>query len=285
VNAAQRNATPVDPEDRQQHVLDVFLDAAIAGALAIRETGHGLLEIKSNGTPQAAADLASDAAISHILSDRLPGLPVVSEERSEQLPKNFARNPFILVDPIDGTREFLEGHPDHAICIALVEKRHPVASVILAPQQRKAWLAGSLAREITLDDNLLPVAGSMRTLRLNSHHTTPLSMVTSRSRPDPMAKRMFPHLPDESIRGVGAILKLVAIATGDACIFPTSNPSSEWDIAAGEALVLAAGGAMMGRNGKRLLYGRTRHHFIHEPYVAAGNRAMARLALAQWPIC
>jgi 3'(2'), 5'-bisphosphate nucleotidase len=271
--------------DPLQHVLDVFLEAAIAGARAIQAAGPTLLEIKSNGTPQAAADLASDAAIGGVLSRQLPTIPVISEESSHNPPRGFAEERFILVDPIDGTREFLEGHPDHAICIALIEKRHPVASVILAPQQRKAWLAGTTAHEIRLDDTLEPVAGSARLLRLTGRHVDPTSMVTSRSRPDPMARRMFPHLAEGSIRPVGAILKLVAIARGDACIFPTSNPSSEWDIAAGEALVRAAGGMMLGKNGRRLVYGRKSRKFIHDPYVAACNRAIMRKALAQWPAC
>jgi 3'(2'), 5'-bisphosphate nucleotidase len=285
LNAKGPETPAVSAQDPRQPVLDIFLEAAIVGALAIRSAGQGLLEVKSNGTPQAAADLASDAAIARVLSVRLPSHPVISEESIAKLPDGFAERPFILVDPIDGTREFLEGHPDHAICIALVENRHPVAGVILAPQQRKVWLAGSIAREIALDADLRPVPGSTRILRLSDGSVEPKSMVTSRSRPDPLAHRMFPHLAESSIRRVGAILKLVAIARGDACVFPTSNPSSEWDIAAGEALVLAAGGAMLGRNGKRLVYGRKRHKFIHEPYIAAANGAMVRKALAQWPIC
>ncbi len=273
------------PADLRQAVLDVLLEAAIAGALAMRSAGPVLLEVKSNGTPQAAADLASDAAIAHVLAARLPELPVISEESSRSLPRGFAAQPFILVDPIDGTREFLEGHPDHAVCLALVENRHPVAGVILAPQHRKAWLAGSMAREIVLDADLLPLPGPGRLMRLTDQRLDPETVVTSRSRPDPLARRLFPHLADSSIQRIGAILKLVAVARGDASVFPTSNPSSEWDIAAGEALVLAAGGTMLGRNGKRLVYGRRRRNFIHEPYIAAANRKMARKALAQWPIC
>jgi 3'(2'), 5'-bisphosphate nucleotidase len=272
-------------QDNWQPFLDIFLEAAIAGAEAMRQVGPVLLETKSNGTPQAAADLASDAAINVTLSRHLPEIPVVSEERSVTAPVGFAKPRFILIDPIDGTREFLEGHPDHAICIALIENRHPVAGIILAPQQRKAWLAGDIAQEVSLDDDLRPIKATYRRLMLASTHADPETMVTSRSRPDPLARRMFPHLADSSIRRVGAILKLVAIARGDACIFPTSNPSSEWDIAAGEALVRAAGGTMLGKNGKRLVYGRKRRNFIHEPYIAACNAEMARKALAQWPIC
>jgi 3'(2'), 5'-bisphosphate nucleotidase len=265
--------------------LGVFLDAAVAGARAMQAAGRGLIRIKGDGTPHAAADIASDQAIAEVLAARLKGLPVVSEESRSDLPKGFAEGTFILVDPLDGTREFLEGHPDHAVCIALIEQRRPMAGVILAPQRRKAWIAGEKAFEIALDADLELLPSSARPLTLDSDVEVPNRMVTSRSRPDPMARRMFPDLPEESIRRVGAVLKLVAIATGEACVFPTSNPSSEWDIAAGEALVRAAGGVMLGRNGKPLIYGRKSRGFVHEPYVAACNLKVARLALSQWPAC
>jgi 3'(2'), 5'-bisphosphate nucleotidase len=265
--------------------LGVFLKAAVAGARAMQTAGRGLIRIKGDGTPHAAADLASDAAIAEVLARGLKGVPVVSEESRRELPKGFAEGRFILVDPLDGTREFLEGHPDHAVCIALIERRHPVAGVILAPDRRKAWIAGQTAVELTLDADFSPQLSSVRSIRLLSQTETPNRMVTSRSRPDPMARRMFPDMPDEGVQRIGAVLKLVAIATGEACVFPTSNPSSEWDIAAGEALLRAAGGVMLGRNGKPLIYGRKSRGFLHEPYVAACNAAVARLALSQWPAC
>jgi 3'(2'), 5'-bisphosphate nucleotidase len=266
-------------------ILDTFLEAAIAGARAMQAIGRIMLTTKSDGTPHAAADLASDAAIKQVLSRRLASIPVVSEESSDTLPQGFAERLFILVDPLDGTREFLEGHADHAVCIALVERRRPVAGVILAPVHRKVWIAGHSATELDLGTDLQPIAGSARTLRLAVQTAQPLRMVTSRSRPDPMARRMFPEVAETNIHQIGAVLKLVAVAKGEACVFPTSNPSSEWDIAAGEALIRAAGGVMLGLNGKRLVYGRKSRRFLHEPYVAAANRGMAQQAIAQWSAC
>lgn len=269
--------------DRWSAVLATFLEAAAAGARAIAAAGPRLITFKPDGTPHAAADLASDAAIRAALGRGLPGLPLVSEEGARNLPKGFAKGRFVLIDPLDGTREFLEGHPDHAVCLALVEARRPVAGVILAPQRRKAWVAGETAAELTLDEDFRPIPGAGRRLRLDSAVDHPSRLVTSRSRPDPMARRMFPEIAEADVSRIGAALKLVAIAKGEACVFPTSNPSSEWDIAAGEALVRAAGGVMMGLDGRDLVYGRSSRRFLHEPYVAACNRAVARLAVAQWP--
>jgi 3'(2'), 5'-bisphosphate nucleotidase len=272
-----RKAAP----DRHAALLDALLEAAAAGARAIAATGTSLIRFKSDGTPSAAADLASDAAIRAVLARRLPDLPIVSEEGARDLPRGFAERPFLLVDPLDGTREFMEGHPDHAVCLALIEERRPVAGVILAPGRRKAWLAGERATELSLDEDLGVRPGGGRALRLRGD-APPHRMAVSRSRPDPLARRMFPEIAGAAVLPIGAALKLVAVATGEVCVFPTSNPSSEWDIAAGEALIRAAGGAMLGLDGRPLAYGRRGKRFLHEPYVAARSEAVARLAVDQW---
>ncbi len=268
--------------DARQDVLDLFLRAALAGARAMQAAGTGLISFKNDGTPHAAADLASDLAIRAALAEGRPDLPIVSEEGARALPDGFADRPFILVDPLDGTREFMEGHPDHAVCIALVEHRRPVAGVIAAPARRQAWLAGEEAFELALDESLEVVPGSARRLKLDGPAKAPRLMATSRSRPDPLARRLFPEIGESSLRRIGAVLKLVAIARGEACVFPTQNPSSEWDIAAGDALIRAAGGTMVGRDGKPLSYGNADRRFLNEPYVAACSQAVADLALRRW---
>lgn len=266
-------------------MLDALLSAAAAGARAIEAAGPALIQFKADGTPHAAADLASDSAIRKALAASFPGVPIVSEEGARDLPKGFSRHPFLLVDPLDGTREFMEGHPDHAVCIALIEKRRPAVGVILAPKRRLAWLAGEFATEVLLDPEFHPIAETERRLSLDRTVERPKRLAVSRSRPDIAARRMFPEIGDADVLPIGAVLKLVAVAKGEACVFPTQNPSSEWDIAAGEALVRAAGGVMVGLDGRPLTYGRIRRRFLHEPYVAARSAAVARLALAQWPAC
>jgi len=264
-----------------------MLEAAIAGARAIEGAGRGLIQFKADGTPHAAADMASDSAIRRSLAASPPAaglsaLPIVSEEGARDLPADLADHRFLLVDPLDGTREFMDGHPDHAVCIALVEDRRPVAGVILAPHRRLAWLAGDRAEEIALDPDLRPLPGRPRCLTLDPEVCAPRRLAASRSRPDPMARRIFPEIGDLDVLSIGAVLKLVAIARGEACVFPTRNPSSEWDIAAGEALLRAAGGDMVGLDGQPLVYGRAALRFLHEPYVAARSPAVAALALARW---
>jgi 3'(2'), 5'-bisphosphate nucleotidase len=262
--------------------LAALLSAALAGAralAAVQDRGHRL---KPDGTPQTEADLASDAAIRAVLAKELPGIAIVSEEDVGALPADFADRPFVLVDPLDGTREYMEGHPDHAVCIALIENRRPVLGVIVAPMMRLAWTAGADARVVRLSATLEP-EGPGETVHVAAHSQEAARLVTSRSRPDPFAAALMPAMPGATLRPLGAVLKLVAVASGEACLFPAGNPSSEWDIAAGEALVLAAGGCMLGIDGRPIRYGDAASRFLHPPYAAGATEEMVRSAIAQWP--
>lgn len=268
--------------DEDHPALPALVNAALAGARALRRAGTGAAILKPDGTPQTQADLASDAAVRATLAESLPQVPVVSEEAANDLPPDFADGPFILVDPLDGTREYIEGHPDHAVCVALVEVRRPVAAAIVAPALGRLWTAGWRAFEFTLSADLA-VTGPGRIVRARLSTEDGPRLVTSRSRPDPAGLALLDAWPGASIRPVGAVLKLVAVATGEACLFPAANPSSEWDIAAGDALVAAAGGVMLGLDGKPLTYGHAETAFRHPPYAAGATEALVRQALAQWP--
>jgi 3'(2'), 5'-bisphosphate nucleotidase len=259
-----------------------LLAAALEGARALTGADRRALVRKADGTPQTAADLASDAAIRAALHILMPGVAIVSEEHLAELPADFADRPFLLVDPLDGTREFMEGHPDHAVCVALIDQRRPVAGVIVAPMLRTAWTAGSAATEWSLSQELEPV-GSGRPVKIAPHSGRPGVLATSRSRPDPFAAALRPTWPEAAVRPIGAVLKLVAVAMGEVCLFPAGNPSSEWDIAAGEALVLAAGGSMLAAGGRSIRYGNAAGNFSHPPYAAGATEEMVRAALAQWP--
>jgi 3'(2'), 5'-bisphosphate nucleotidase len=273
--------SPASPALTGDQRLDALARAALRGARALRNAGSAGI-LKPDGTPQTMADLASDGAIRLSLAADLPGVAIVSEEGAKDLPDGFAERPFILVDPLDGTREYIEDHPDHAVCVALIEGRRPVAAAIAAPALRKLWTAGSEALEFDLAADLT-VPGGGRPVRARAALRGGLRLVTSRARPDPVALAMLETMPGASVRPVGAVLKLVAVATGDACLFPAGNPSSEWDIAAGEALVRAAGGAMLAVSGEPILYGDAASGFRHPPYAAGATEEIVRRALAQWP--
>jgi 3'(2'), 5'-bisphosphate nucleotidase len=258
-----------------------LLAAGLAGARAVRSAARGATVVKPDGTPQTAADLASDAAVRAALGESFPGVPVVSEEHLAELPSDFAKRPFLLVDPLDGTREYLDGHPDHAVCVALIVDRRPLAAAIAAPMLRRAWTAGRTASALELDADLRPV-GDAHGIAVSAGDVA-RTIVTSRARPDAPLADCMPREVGASVNPRGGVLKLVAVADGSACLFPTRNPSSEWDIAAGEALVRAAGGAMLGLDGRPLTYGHAERRFLNPPFVAGASEALVRAALAQWP--
>jgi 3'(2'), 5'-bisphosphate nucleotidase len=266
---------------RRDARLGPLLRAALAGARALVAAGARSHRVKQDGTPQTDADLASDAAIRAVLAKELPGLAIVSEEEVGELPADFADRPFVLVDPLDGTREYMEGHPDHAVCIAIIENRRPVLGAIVAPMVRRAWTAEADARVFRLSA-ALELEGPGEPVHVATQHLAAPRLVTSRSRPDPFAAALMPAMPGATLHPLGAVLKLVAVATGEACLFPAGNPSSEWDIAAGEALVLAAGGCMLGVDGRPILYGDAANRFRHPPYAAGSTEAMVRSAISQW---
>jgi 3'(2'), 5'-bisphosphate nucleotidase len=269
---------PSDPDA----VAALLLEAALAGARAVAAADRRATVTKADGTPQTVADLASDAAIRALLATAWPDMPIVSEEHWTDLPADFAERPFLLVDPLDGTREHLDGHPDHAVCLALIAGRRPVAAAIAAPALAMAWTAGSDARAWRLGPDLSP-ADAGRPIHAAAERTAARVLVTSRSRPDHGLAAAMPRLADSVVQPRGGVLKLVALAEGAACLFPARNPSSEWDIAAGEALLRAAGGEMLGLDGKPLSYGHRERGFLNQPYVAGATAKLVRAALAQWP--
>jgi 3'(2'), 5'-bisphosphate nucleotidase len=262
----------------------LFEAAAAGGRALLNASGHPVL-IKTDGSPVTAADLASDHAIRESLARRFPMIPSVSEEASAGFREEAALAPFFLIDPMDGTKEFIAGSPDFAVCVALIVKRRPVAGVIVAPAAGTACMAAGDASCFTLDNALACREKSARILKLTGAAPEKLTLVTSRSHGDDRSLRLVRHFPDCAHRTMGAAVKFMAVARGEADLYPRGTGSMEWDTAAGEALVLAAGGAMLGEDGKPMFYGKTTEGFRNAPFIAGRSKALVRQALAQWAAC
>jgi 3'(2'), 5'-bisphosphate nucleotidase len=270
---------------------EVFFVAASAGGRALLEAPANAIETKSDGSPVTRADLASDAAIRVILSHHFPDWPIISEEHEAELPQGHGDKPFILVDPMDGTKEYISGHSDYAICIGLIVAKRPVAGVILAPAQKMAWLGymqgGGFgqADEVILDDNLEEKTGARKHLKLTNQKTLPTSVITSRSHSDMQSTKLISRFPGIRHVTMGAALKFTSIARGDACLYPRGMGSMEWDTAAGEAILMAAGGHMVTPDGLPLTYGKIDQHFRNRSFIAGCNKDIVQTALAQWAAC
>ncbi|MDP4005263.1 3'(2'),5'-bisphosphate nucleotidase CysQ [Methylobacterium sp. NEAU K] len=229
--------------------------------------------LKPDGSPSSAADVEAEALIVAALAARFPGIAVVAEE-SARAPDLAAPPPerFFLVDPLDGTRDFLAGTPDYSVNIALVAGERPVAAALAAPGLGRVWWAGAAASEAPV------VAGRPGTGRAVHARPAPqagLVALGSRRHGDPETASCLAALPVLEIRQVGSALKFGLIAAGEADIYVRCGPTMEWDTAAGDHLVTVAGGCVVIPGGGPVLYGRYGAGYRNGPFAALGDPALA----------
>lgn len=242
--------------------------------------GHRILETapldllprsKVDLSPVTAADEASEAVLREGLARILPGVPVIAEEgvAAGNLPEPGRE--FFLVDPLDGTREFLAGHQEYAVNLALVSGGVPKVGLIYAPAFGIMY-AGSEGSALRAT---LPPGGDFDRAKAAPIRARPrparLVVAVSRSHPDPETEQFLTTLPIERRLVIGAALKFVAVAEGLADAYPRLAPLSEWDVAAGHALVVAAGGSMQAPDGGALSYGARARNFRLGGFIAWGG--------------
>ena len=243
-----------------------LLAAACAGADVLWR------ERKADGSFVTAADMAADAAIKASLLKTLPQIPVVSEESPDAAQ---ARREFILVDPLDGTAEFMRGGSEFAVAVAYVIDGRAVAGAITAPRLGLAWWAGTRAFSGSYrPGDALPECGTA----LQTRQGRPEEMVAlvSRLHGDDWSARAVSNLAPAQCRAVSSALKFGLIASGDAQFHIRCGPTMEWDVAAGDAILKAAGGFITDLKGAPLVYGQAQKGFRNPPFVAAaGSRVLA----------
>jgi 3'(2'), 5'-bisphosphate nucleotidase len=239
--------------------LDLNALLAPLGA-ACREAGEAIREVRRRGfeverkgdaSPVTEADRAAEAIILKALALHAPGIPVVAEEEVAvgRVPALDSR--FFLVDPLDGTREFVRGGDDYTVNIGLVVDGTPVLGLVLAPEQGRLWV-GVVGGEAWVEDS----AGDRRPLKVRSP-LAKLVVVASKSHMNEATRDyLAAELPGAELISVGSSLKFCLLAEGTADYYPRLSPTSEWDTAAGHAVLLAAGGWVDSPNGRPLAYGK-----------------------------
>ena len=231
---------------------------------------------KPDGSPVTEADLAAERLILERLGKAFPWVPVVAEESVADgyRPKLGPR--FILVDPLNGTREFIAGRREFTVNIAMVEDGRPVAGAIYAPLLEQGWFG--VTASYTLSATPGPDAGdltSARRIRVRVPPDTGVVALVSRSNPDPATEAYLSRMQLIERRPMGSPLKFCRIAEGQADIYPRLGGIREWDIAAGYAILQAAGGIMTAPNGAPLLYGASAGDFRRPGSVASGGFSLA----------
>jgi 3'(2'), 5'-bisphosphate nucleotidase len=253
-----------------------LVSEAAAAILAIGPTALAIRN-KADQSPVTAADEASDAAIAKGLARLLPGMSVISEETMPR-PSLCGDASFALVDPLDGTKEFLAGNGEYTVNVALVVDGVPAAGFIAAPARGVIYrgAVGRSAERLTLSPGArVERAAEVCAVRSRRRPAEGLVAAVSRSHLEPATEVLLRRLPVSSRLPCGSALKFCYIADGTADVYPRLSPTSEWDVAAGHAIITAAGGVVTAPNGQALSYGRAAIQFRLPAFVAWGDAAAA----------
>jgi 3'(2'), 5'-bisphosphate nucleotidase len=236
-----------------------------AGRATLRVYGLTESVAKADGSPVTAADQAAEDVILPALRALTPDIPVISEEEASQgLSPEVTGKRFWLVDPLDGTREFLSGNGEFTVNIALIEHGVPVLGVVVVPALGETY-AGAAPGSAVLEDS----AGE-RGIAVRAVPADGLTVVGSRSHGDAAAMEQFlGGRKVASFLAAGSSLKLCLIARGEADLYPRLGTTMEWDIAAGHAVLRAAGGRLECLDGSAFTYGKPGYKNPH--FVAFGG--------------
>ncbi len=233
--------------------------------------------LKADRSPVTVADEEAEAIIMETLARSFPGVPVIAEESCSRdgLPLN-APTEAIFVDPLDGTREFLARNGEFTVNIGLVRDGAPVAGAVYAPAFGRLWWGGARAFGAHLaHGQAMPQPSATMVLRTRPA-PSPLAALESRSHLTPQTAGAMARLAPVLGRPVGSSIKFCLIANGEADICLRLGPTMEWDTAAGDAVLRAAGGMTTGLDGKPLLYGKADVGFRNTGYIAWGDQAIIR---------
>lgn len=256
-------------------LMEPLTDLVIRAGAAILAVNRAAMRIegKLDGSPVTEADLAADRIIAEGLAQLAPQVPAVSEERA-----NLAKPPYVgsffLIDPLDGTKEFVAGRDEYTVNVALVTNGAPVLGIIGAPALGLVWrgMVGRGAERVTVGEK--SVAEPIHTRRLPARGE-PWIAAVSRSHGDRRTEAFIAARPGAIRKTLGSSVKFGRVAEGQADIYPRLAPTSEWDIAAGHAILTAAGGKITDANGAALQFGKGGNGFIVPEFIAWGDPAAA----------
>ena len=249
--------------DLREAVIVIAREAA-AAILAVYENAFEV-ESKSDASPLTAADMAAHHIIVDGLARLTPEWPVLSEEAADipwETRRHWGR--YWLVDPLDGTREFVKRNGEFTVNIALIDQNVPVFGVVLAPVGGALW-HGVLGQQAYRRDGQTDVQ-----LRTRAPASAPLRVAASRSHRDARTEALLARIGDSETIGLGSSLKFCRIAEGSLDVYPRFGPTSEWDTAAAQCVLEAAGGAVLAPDGRAFRYNR-RETLLNGDFIALGD--------------
>ncbi len=270
---------PLSADERNRLAL-LFAEICSQAGVAVMDVYNSDFETrsKSDSSPVSDADERAEEIILQRLASELSGVPVLAEEQAEADGLNHRRpgDLFLLVDPVDGTREFVNRKKDFTINIGLISKGEPLAGCVFAPAHQTLFAGGTEAhiwRDLSPGDSVASETGQIISTRAYPHNG--LTAVVSSSHLDENTTRFLENLSIAERVSFGSSLKFCRIAEGAADIYPRWGPTMEWDTAAGHAVLNAAGGCVQRPDGSPLTYGRHEDGFRNGPFIAWGGAPVA----------
>ena len=232
---------------------------------------------KADGSPVTAADERAEAIILEKLQVFAPGVAVVAEEAAAAGAALVAPRQFFLVDPLDGTREFIARNGEFTINIGLIEDGRPVAGAVYAPALGEVWFGGKTAfvAEARLGRTLAQDCEPLQVRRA----TAKLAALASRSHSDAATEAYLARLGVAERVSAGSSLKFCRVAEGEADLYPRFGPTMEWDTAAADAVLRAAGGVTLGLDGAPLRYGKLDKGLRNAGFLALGDAQLTARAV------
>jgi 3'(2'), 5'-bisphosphate nucleotidase len=255
-------------------VADIFASLAVAaGGPVMRVYAGGCgVRRKSDHSPVCDADEQAEALILEGLVKALPDIPVIAEESFSRGEVPTCGRAFILVDPVDGTREFLSRNGEFTVNLALIIDGIPRAGAVFAPALERLWVSGRSASRCRVSPSAaVPPLSERELIGVRQPPAEGLIALSSRSHGDADTQAFLDKLPVAECRAAGSSLKFCLIAEGGADVYPRFGPTMEWDTAAGDAILRAAGGRVLSAEGTPMRYGKP--NYRNGAFVAWGRAA------------
>ncbi len=255
----------------QDLLTQILCDAVLAGGVEIMDiysrADDVQIQQKGDGSPLTNADLAANAVIVKTLQTAFPDIPIISEEGdiSSEVPEKIS-GMFFLVDPLDGTKEFINRNGEFTVNIALIENGKPIHGAIYVPAQQKLYFTKG-------NEAYLKIGGEpAKLIQSRTADRARIKAVISRSHMDKKTEIFLQKFPDMQIIATGSSLKICLLAEGQADLYPRFGRTMEWDIAAGHAILHKAGGVLTHIDGSEFLYGK-KDYANDDGFIAYGDFA------------
>lgn len=265
------------PSQNRQLAEALLAGALAAGRCQMQHFHHEVIvERKPDLSPVTAADRESEQILMDALQHAAPDVPVVAEEAVAAGKRVIIGDRFFLVDPLDGTRQFIRQNPEFTVNIALIEKGLPTFGLIYAPALGELYVTSENGKafeaRVALQSTCTCLNDiELKPLRVRTPDFMALSVVDSRTLDAELSAPLLNGFGIASRRRVGSSLKFVLIARGEADVYVRPGPTSEWDTAAGHAILVSAGGVVTDLKGHELRYGHADRDYKNPHFIAAAQ--------------